>query len=65
LVVPPPDLDKTMLSTFCREFDLPLTLAVDRLAAKGITAFGDMTFQELALENNVTPDEVMRIILTP
>lgn len=65
LVVPPPDLDKTMLSTFCREFDLPLTLAVDRLAARGITAFGDMTFQELALENNVTPDEVMRIILTP
>ncbi len=65
LVVPPPDLDKTMLSTFCREFDLPLTLAVDRLAAKGVTAFGDMTFQELALENNVTPDEVMRIILTP
>ncbi|NDY56846.1 DUF4405 domain-containing protein [Desulfovibrio sulfodismutans] len=65
LVVPPPDLEKTMLSTFCREFDLPLTLAVDRLGAKGITAFGDMTFQELALENNVTPDEVMRIILTP
>jgi hypothetical protein len=65
LVVPPPDLEKTMLSTFCREFDLPLTMATDRLAARGITAFGDMTFQELALENNVTPDEVMRIIVTP
>jgi hypothetical protein len=65
LVVPPPDLEKTMLSTFCREFDLPLTMAVDRLAARGITAFGDMTFQELALENGVTPDEVMRIIITP
>jgi hypothetical protein len=65
LVVPPPDLEKTMLSTFCREFDLPLTLATDRLAARGITAFGDMTFQELALENGVTPDEVMRIIITP
>jgi hypothetical protein len=64
-VVPPPDLEKTMLATFCREFDIPLTLAIDRLAAKSITAFGDMTFQELALENNMTPDEVMRILVTP
>ncbi|QLA15255.1 DUF4405 domain-containing protein [Desulfolutivibrio sulfoxidireducens] len=64
-LVPPPDLDKTMLATFCREFDIPLTMAIDRLAAKNVTAFGDMTFQELALENNMTPDEVMRVIITP
>ncbi len=61
---PPPGLEKMMLGDFCKEFNLPVQVAVNRLAAKGITAFVDMTFKELALENDKTPEDVMRIITT-
>jgi len=63
-LVPPPDLEKMMLGDFCKEFSIPTKVAVDRLAAQGITAFVDMTFKELALENNKTPEDIMRIITT-
>lgn len=63
-LVPPPDLEKMMLGDFCKEFNLPSKLAVERLAAQGITAFVDMSFKELALESNKTPEEILRIITT-
>lgn len=62
---PPPGLEKMMLQSFCREYDIPLSVAVQRLARHRITAFGDMSFEELALENNRTPADVMRLVTTP
>ncbi len=64
-VTPPPGLEKMMLQTFCREREIPLSVAVQRLARHRITAFGDMSFEELALENNRTPADVMRLVVTP
>lgn len=61
---PPPGLEKMMLQTFCREYDIPLSAAVQRLARHHITAFGDMTFTELALENNRSPADIMRLIVS-
>lgn len=60
-ITPPPGLEKMMLQSFCREYDIPLSVAVQRLARHRITAFGDMTFEELALENNRTPVDIMRL----
>jgi hypothetical protein len=59
---PPPGLEKMMLQTFCREYDIPLSVAVQRLGRHRITAFGDMTFGELSLENNRPPADIMRIV---
>ena len=59
---PPPGLEKMMLQTFCREYDIPLSVAVQRLGRHHITAFGDMTFGELSLENNRPPAALMRIV---
>ncbi|WP_428565874.1 MAG: DUF4405 domain-containing protein [Solidesulfovibrio sp. DCME] len=61
---PPPGLEKMMLQTFCREYDIPLSAAVQRLARHHITAFGDMTFTELALENNRSPADIMHLIVS-
>lgn len=60
---PPPGLEKMMLQTFCRQYGLPLSVAVQRLARHNITAFGDMTFTELSLENNRSPAEIMHLVL--
>ncbi|KHK02495.1 DUF4405 domain-containing protein [Desulfovibrio sp. TomC] len=62
---PPPGLEKMMLQSFCREYDIPLSTAVQRLGRHRITAFGDMSFEELALENNRTPADIMRLIVSP
>jgi hypothetical protein len=62
---PPPGLEKMMLQSFCREYDIPLSVAVQRLGRHRITAFGDMSFEELALENNRTPADIMRLVTTP
>jgi len=61
-VTPPPGLEKMMLQTYCREFNIPLSAAVARLARHNITAFGDMTFEELSLENNRTPADILRLV---
>ena len=60
---PPPGLEKMMLQSFCREYEIPLSVAVQRLAKHRITAFGDMSFGELALENNRTPADIMRLVV--
>ncbi|OLN29748.1 FHA domain containing protein [Desulfovibrio sp. DV] len=62
---PPPGLEKMMLQSFCREYDIPLSTAVQRLGRHRITAFGDMSFEELALENNRTPADIMRLVVSP
>ena len=36
--------------------------ALARLRAKGIVAFSDMTFRELAIENNLSPEQVMELM---
>lgn len=59
---PPPGLEKMMLQTYCRQYNIPLSTAVGRLARHRITAFGDMTFEELSLENNKTPSEILRLV---
>lgn len=59
---PPPGLEKMMLQTYCRQYNLPLSAAVARLAKHGITAFGDMSFEELSLENKRTPTEIWRLV---
>jgi hypothetical protein len=64
-VTPPPGLEKMMLQSFCREYDIPLSTAVQRLGRHRITAFGDMSFEELALENNRTPADIMRLVVSP
>lgn len=64
-ITPPPGLEKMMLQSFCREYDIPLSVAVQRLGRHRITAFGDMSFEELALENNRTPADIMRLVTTP
>ena len=61
---PPPGLEKMMLQSFCREYEIPLSVAVQRLAKHRITAFGDMSFGELALENNRTPADIMRLVVS-
>ena len=61
-IIPPPGLGRMMLKDFCREFDLPQNLALARLKAKNIMAFSDSTFRELALENDSTPEDIMRIV---
>ncbi|MHC1791616.1 DUF4405 domain-containing protein [Solidesulfovibrio sp.] len=61
---PPPGLEKMMLQSFCREYDIPLSIAVQRLSRHRITAFGDMSFEELALENNRTPADIMRLVVS-
>jgi len=61
---PPPGLEKMMLQSFCREYQIPLSTAVQRLGRHRITAFGDMSFEELALENNRTPADIMRLIVS-
>jgi hypothetical protein len=63
--VPPPGLEKMMLQTYCREYNIPLSTAVSRLARHRITAFGDMTFEELSLENNKTPADILRLVTGP
>jgi len=59
---PPPGLEKMMLQTYCREYNIPLSTAVSRLGKRNITAFGDMTFEELSLENNRTPADILRLV---
>ena len=61
---PPPGLEKMMLQSFCREYNIPLSTAVQRLGRHRITAFGDMSFEELALENNRTPADIMRLVVS-
>lgn len=63
-ITPPPGLEKMMLQSFCREYDIPLSVAVQRLGRHRITAFGDMSFEELALENNRTPADIMRLVVS-
>ncbi|MHC1712069.1 MAG: DUF4405 domain-containing protein [Solidesulfovibrio sp.] len=63
-ITPPPGLGKMMLQSFCREYGIPLSVAVQRLSKQNITAFGDMTFEELSLENNRTPADIMHFVTT-
>ena len=51
------------LAAFCRDHNLDTAQALGRLKAKGIVAFSDMTFRELAIENNLTPEQVMGLMV--
>lgn len=58
----PEGLERMTLSAFCRERGIETAQALAKLKAKGIVAFSDMTFRELALENNLTPEQVMQLV---
>lgn len=58
----PEGLDRMTLAAFCRERNIDTAQALARLRAKGIVAFSDMTFRELAIENNLSPEQVMELM---
>ncbi|WP_243438527.1 hypothetical protein [Fundidesulfovibrio soli] len=63
-VIPVPEgLERMTLSAFCREHGIDTQQAQARLKARGIVAFSDMTFRELAIENNLTPEQVMDLVV--
>ncbi|WP_027186433.1 DUF4405 domain-containing protein [Desulfovibrio inopinatus] len=60
----PTELDTMMLADFARQSGIALSEMQARLAKAGITAFGDMTFREVALENAKTVDDIYAIVMT-
>jgi len=62
-IVAPEGLERMTLAAFCRDHNLDTAQALGRLKAKGIVAFSDMTFRELAIENNLTPEQVMGLMV--
>jgi hypothetical protein len=62
-IVAPEGLERMTLAAFCRDHNLDTAQALARLKAKGIVAFSDMTFRELAIENNLTPEQVMDLMV--
>ena len=63
VVTAPEGLERMTLAAFCRDRNLDTTQALAKLKAKGIVAFSDMTFRELAIENNLTPEQVMDLMV--
>jgi len=61
-IEPPIGLGKMLISEFCKKYNIEQKDALKKLEAKNILAFGDMNFNEIALENNLTPKAVMEII---
>jgi len=59
----PEGLGAMTLAAFCRDHGLETTHSLAKLKAKGIVAFSDMTFRELAIENNLTPEQVMDLMV--
>ncbi len=62
-LTPPEGLDRMTLAAFCRDNGIDTAQALARLKAKGIVAFSDMTFRELGIENNLTPEQVMEMAI--
>ena len=62
-VIAPEGLERMTLAAFCRENSIDTAQALAKLKAKGIVAFSDMTFRELAVENNLTPQQVMDLMV--
>ena len=56
-------LERMTLAAFCRDHSIETAQALARLKAKGIVAFSDMTFRELAIENNLTAEQVMQLMI--
>lgn len=59
----PPDLAKMTLGAYCKQYNLDQTQALAKLKAKGFVVFSDMTFREISLENNLTPEQVLEIVV--
>lgn len=62
-IVAPEGLERMTLAAFCRDHTIDTAQALAKLKAKGIVAFSDMTFRELAVENNLTAQQVMDLIV--
>ena len=62
VVIAPEGLDHMTLAAFCQANALNAAEALAKLKAKGIVAFSDMTFRELAIENNLTAQQVMDLM---
>ena len=63
VIATPENLGAMTLAAFCRDHNIDPHQALARLKAKGIVAFSDMTFRELAIENNLTPEQVMDLMV--
>lgn len=63
VILVPENLGAMTLAAFCRDHNIEAPQALARLKAKGIVAFSDMTFRELAIENNLTPEQVMELMV--
>ncbi len=61
-VQPPQGLEKMTLSAFCKEYNVDQAQALAKLKAKGMVVFSDMTFREVAIENTITPEQVMEFM---
>lgn len=62
-VEPPQGLARMTLAGFCKEYNLDQTQALAKLKAKGMVVFSDMTFREVAIENTITPEQVMEFMV--
>jgi len=62
-ITAPEGLERMTLVAFCRDHTIDTAQALAKLKAKGIVAFSDMTFRELAVENNLTAQQVMDLIV--
>ena len=62
-VEPPQGLAKMTLAGFCKEYNLDQAQALGKLKAKGMVVFSDMTFREVAIENTITPEQVMEFMV--
>ncbi|MBI4961207.1 MAG: DUF4405 domain-containing protein [Desulfovibrio sp.] len=62
-IAAPEGLGAMTLASFCRDHGLETAQSLAKLKAKGIVAFSDMTFRELAIENNLTPEQVMDLMV--
>jgi hypothetical protein len=62
-IAAPEGLEHMTLAAFCRDHNLDTAQSLARLKAKGIVAFSDMTFRELAIENNLTAEQVMELMV--
>jgi hypothetical protein len=60
---PPQGLEKMTLAAFCREYSVDQAQALAKLKAKGMVVFSDMTFREVAIENTITPEQVMEFMI--
>jgi len=62
---PIPHAELMMLKTLCKKLGIPLDVALRKLKTRGVKATPNQKLLKIAEENNLTPEEVYRIISSP